>query len=75
VRLIPQLKQLKDGSRVISHDFGMEGVLYDDVWTIVAKHHRPPPPSRDHYVYKWVMPLVPAPATTPSEDDGDAKAD
>lgn len=75
VRLIPQLKQLKNGSRVISHDFGMEGVLYDDVWTIVAKHHRPPPPTRDHYVYKWVMPLVPAPATTPSEDDGDAKAD
>jgi SAM-dependent methyltransferase len=69
VRLIPQLKKLKDGARVISHDFGMEGVLYDDVWTIVAKHHRPPPATRDHYVYKWVMPLVPAPATTPSEDD------
>jgi SAM-dependent methyltransferase len=68
VRLIPQLKKLKDGSRVISHDFGMEGVLYDDVWTIVAKHHRPPPATRDHYVYKWVMPLVPAPATTPPDD-------
>lgn len=75
VRLIPQLKKLKDGSRVISHDFGMEGMLYDDVWTLTAKHHRPPPATRDHYIYKWVMPLVPAPATTPDDDTANPKSD
>lgn len=57
VRLIPQLEQLAPGARIISHDFDMEGVDYEDVWTLRAKHHRPPPKTRDHYVYKWRTPL------------------
>jgi SAM-dependent methyltransferase len=66
VKLIPQLDKLAPGSRIISHDFGMEGVEYDDVWTIVAKHHRPPPATRDHYVYKWTAPLKKV-ASVPAE--------
>lgn len=67
VRLLPQLAELPAGARVVSHDFGIEGVPYDQVWTIVAKHHRPPPAKRDHYVYRWIAPLVPAAAPGPSE--------
>ena len=40
VRLIPQLEKLKPGSRVVSHDFDMEGVEHEKTWTVMAKDHR-----------------------------------
>jgi SAM-dependent methyltransferase len=36
VRLIPQLEKLRPGSRIVSHDFDMEGVIPDGHWTITA---------------------------------------
>jgi SAM-dependent methyltransferase len=57
VRLIPALEQLAPRSRIVSHDFDMKGFDPDDIWMIVAKHHRPPPKRRKHYVYLWTTPL------------------
>lgn len=57
LRLVPQLARLAPGSRIISHDFSIEGVEYDEVWTIVAEHYRPRPKERDHHVFKWTTPL------------------
>jgi hypothetical protein len=57
VKLIPQLEKLKTGSRVISHDFDMEGVEPIKVWTVMAPDHRPPAADREHYVYLWKLPL------------------
>jgi SAM-dependent methyltransferase len=56
VRLIPQLDKLKAGSRVVSHDFDMEGVHWEKWWTVIAKDHRTPD-NREHYVYLWKTPL------------------
>jgi len=36
VRLIPQLEKLRPGSRIVSHDFDMEGVIPDGHWTVLA---------------------------------------
>ena len=36
VRLIPQLEKLRPGSRIVSHDFDMEGVIPDGHWKITA---------------------------------------
>jgi SAM-dependent methyltransferase len=36
VRLIPQLEKLRPGSRIVSHDFDMQGVIPDGHWTIMA---------------------------------------
>jgi SAM-dependent methyltransferase len=36
VKLIPQLEKLRPGSRIVSHDFDMEGVTPDNTWTISA---------------------------------------
>jgi precorrin-6B methylase 2 len=58
VKLIPQLQQLAPGSRVVSHDFGMEGVEPENTWTLLARHHRPPHKDREHYVYLWRTPLA-----------------
>ena len=56
VRLVPQLEKLKQGSRIVSHDFDMEGVKWENWWTVMAKDHRTPQ-NREHYVYLWKSPL------------------
>jgi len=52
VKLIPQLKKLKDGSRIVSHDFNMRGVTPDKGFPITVKSK-----VREHQVYKWTTPL------------------
>ncbi len=52
VKLIPQLEKLKPGSRIVSHDFDMEGVTPDKVVKL--------PPGDEygtHTVYLWTTPL------------------
>lgn len=56
VKLVPQLEKLKPGSRIVSHDFDMEGVKFEKWWTVIAKDHRTPQ-DREHYVYLWKTPL------------------
>ncbi len=36
VRLLPKLEKLRPGSRVVSHDFDIQGVIPDGHWTITA---------------------------------------
>jgi SAM-dependent methyltransferase len=52
VRLIPQLEKLRPGSRVVSHDFDMQGVE-------PAQHIelRVGPSGRQHQIYLWHTPL------------------
>ena len=52
VRLIPQLEKLKPGSRVVSHDFPMEGVR---PLRHVTLH---PEGEAEHTVYFWKTPLA-----------------
>ena len=56
VRLIPQLEKLRPGSRIVSHDFDMEGVEPEQTWTVIARDHQTPK-NREHYVYLWKAPL------------------
>ena len=51
VKLIPQLKKLKPGSRIVSHDFDMEGVIPDKTVKVNI------PDGREHTVYLWTTPL------------------
>jgi SAM-dependent methyltransferase len=53
VKLIPQLKKLKDGSRIVSHNWDMKGVKPDEGFPIKVK-------KKDGYqreVYRWTTPL------------------
>ena len=34
VKLIPQLEKMRAGSRIVSHDFDMQGVIPDGHWTV-----------------------------------------
>ncbi len=51
VKLIPQLKQLKPGSRIVSHDFDMRGVEPDKVETMEDGN------GVSHTIYLWTTPL------------------
>lgn len=53
VKLIPQLKKLKAGSRIVSHNWDMKGVTPDEGFPITVK-------KKDGYtreVYRWTTPL------------------
>jgi SAM-dependent methyltransferase len=65
VRLIPQLEKLKPGSRIVSHDFDMEGVEPERTWTVIARDHLEPK-NREHYVYLWKTPLQKTAAAAPA---------
>ncbi len=63
VRLMPQLEQLRSGSRIVSHDFDMRGAkpVHTDQFTVKQEDM---PGSEDggyqdltHTIYKWVIPL------------------
>ncbi len=52
-RLLPQLKQLKPGSRIVSHQFEIPGLRPDHVVTYVSKEDDLP-----HKVYLWTTPVA-----------------
>jgi ribosomal protein L11 methylase PrmA len=52
VKLIPQLEKLKPGSRIVSHDFGMEGTIPDKAITITSDEN-----DDEHDIYLWTSPL------------------
>src|SRR5207245_2224569 len=54
VKLIPQLKKLKKGSRIVSHAFDMKGVTPDKGYPIKVKTKD----GLEHDVYLWTTPLT-----------------
>jgi SAM-dependent methyltransferase len=52
VKLIPQLKKLGPGSRIVSHDFDMKGIKPRKVVKVRSKED-----DREHTLYLWVTPL------------------
>jgi SAM-dependent methyltransferase len=66
VRLIPQLDKLRPGSRIVSHDFSMEGVKPDEVITMTSEED-----NYDHTVYFWTTPLKKISRTEPAPIPGD----
>jgi len=52
VKLIPQLKKLKPGCRIVSHDFDMRGVKPDKVVHVKDKES-----GFEHTIYLWTTPL------------------
>jgi SAM-dependent methyltransferase len=52
VKLFPQLDKLKPGSRIVSHDFDMRGVVSDKVVKLQSSHDQ-----EEHKIYLWTTPL------------------
>ncbi len=54
-RLIPQLRTLQPGSRIVSHDYGLDKIPPDKVVEMVSRAD-----NRKHTLYLWTCPLPPA---------------
>ena len=52
VKLIPQLKKLKPGSRIVSHDFRMRGVKPDRVVNLTSSED-----NAQHKIFLWTAPI------------------
>ncbi len=52
VKLIPQLEKLNPGSRIVSHDFDMKGILPDKVLHMTSKED-----NVEHTLYLFTTPL------------------
>ncbi len=53
-RLIPQLRTLRPGSRIVSHDFPVGDLVPDEIVTMTSRVDR-----RKHMLYLWTCPLAP----------------
>ncbi len=64
VKLIPQLKKLKAGSRVVSHDFRMRGVKPDKVVNVTSSED-----DTQHQIFLWTAPIKKSKEIQESGDD------
>jgi len=62
-QLVPQLEKMKPGSRIVAHDFGIEGFIPDEVHRMESAEDE----SR-HTILLWTIPLKPAPEPPPEKD-------
>ncbi len=51
-RLIPQFEQMKEGSRIVSHEYDMEGVTPVETISMSSKED-----ADNHRIYLWSVPL------------------
>jgi ubiquinone/menaquinone biosynthesis C-methylase UbiE len=54
VRLMPQLRLLKPGSRIVSHDFDMRGAEPNEVEKVMVPYEDGD--AVEHTIYKWIVP-------------------
>lgn len=52
VRLIPQFQQMKPGSRIVAHNYGITGVKPDQVLTMKSRED-----NVEHTIYLWTTPI------------------
>jgi len=55
VKLIPQIEQMRPGTRIVAHDYGFEGYEADQELTIDSQEDNAP-----HVIYVYRLPLKPA---------------
>jgi SAM-dependent methyltransferase len=51
-KLVPQLRKLRPGSRIVAHDFGINGVEPDEAITMTSKED-----GVEHRILLWTAPL------------------
>ncbi len=52
LRLVPQFNKMKPGSRIVSHDYGMEGYEPDEEISFTSRED-----GGEHTIYLWTVPL------------------
>mgnify|MGYP001767100834 CR=1 FL=1 len=63
-KLVPQLQKMKPGTRIVAHDYSIEGYPPDKTITMNSKQD-----AVEHFIYFWTLPLKPGPDAEASGDD------
>lgn len=63
-KLVPQLQKMKPGTRIVAHDYSIEGYPPDKTITMNSKQD-----AVEHFIYFWTLPLKPGPDAETSGDD------
>jgi len=63
-KLVPQLQKMKPGTRIVAHDYSIEGYPPEKTITMTSKQD-----AVEHYIYFWTLPLKPGPGADESEGD------
>jgi hypothetical protein len=69
-KLVPQLQKMKDGTRIVAHDYSIEGYVPDKTITMTSKQD-----AVEHYIYLWTLPLKPDPDAAATDEDFDSEED
>jgi SAM-dependent methyltransferase len=69
-KLVPQLQKMKDGTRIVAHDYSIEGYVPDKTITMTSKQD-----AVEHYIYLWTLPLKPDPDADAMDEDFDSEED
>jgi SAM-dependent methyltransferase len=63
-KLVPQLQKMKDGTRIVAHDYSIAGFKPDKELTVTSKQD-----GVEHYIYLWTLPLKPDPDATDEDEE------
>jgi len=66
-KLVPQLQKMKPGTRIVAHDYSIEGYPPEKTITMTSKQD-----AVEHYIYLWTLPLKPGPDAEAAKDDSDS---
>jgi len=64
-RLIPQLRRLRPGARIVSHSFAIGEIKPDEVVTMTSRED-----NKKHRIYLWRTPVTPDPDASSNADVG-----
>ena len=62
-KLVPQLQKMKPGTRIVAHDYSIEGYPPDKSITMTSRQD-----GVEHYIYLWTLPLKPGPDLGDADD-------
>jgi hypothetical protein len=65
-KLVPQLQKMKDGTRIVAHDYSFGGYKPDKEITVNSKQD-----GVEHYIYLYTLPLKPDPNAVTADEDSD----
>jgi len=67
-KLVPQIQKMKDGTRIVAHDYSFGGYLPDKELTIKSKQD-----GVEHFIYLYTLPLKPDPNASADDEDEDSE--
>ncbi len=68
-KLLPQLQKMKPGTRIVAHDYAIEGYPADQSITMTSKQD-----AVEHYIYLWTLPLKPGSDADDADNADDVDA-